>query len=66
MEKTKNKFNHEIELVITAKIYKFLEKKSKIELILLNKKEIATEIGISVPSLDKYLKKLVKIEENNN
>ncbi|MBP7251480.1 MAG: hypothetical protein QG565_1438 [Campylobacterota bacterium] len=56
--KNKNKFNENIEATITANIYKFLETKTKTQLVMLSKKQIAAEIGISVVSLDKYFTKL--------
>lgn len=56
--KNKNKFNENIEATITANIYKFLETKTKTQLVMLSKKQIASEIGISVVSLDKYFTKL--------
>ena len=56
--KNKNKFNENIEATITSNIYKFLETKTKTQLVMLSKKQIASEIGISVVSLDKYFTKL--------
>lgn len=56
--KNKNKFNENIEATITSNIYKFLETKTKTQLVMLSKKQIAAEIGISVVSLDKYFTKL--------
>lgn len=56
--KNKNKFNENIEATITANIYKFLETKTKTQLVMLSKKQIAAEIGINVVSLDKYFTKL--------
>lgn len=58
MEKQKNEFNKNIEMQIIAKIYQFLDSKTKTELVMLSKKEIAKSINISVPSLDKYFTKL--------
>ena len=55
--KNKNKFNENIEATIKSNIYKFLETKTKTQLVMLSKKQIASEIGISVVSLDKYFTK---------
>ena len=40
--KNKNKFNENIEATITANIYKFLETKTKTQLVMLSKKQIAS------------------------
>lgn len=60
MEKKSNKFTEDIENNILIKIGNFLKTKTKIELIMLSKKQIASEIGISVVSLDKYLLKIIE------
>jgi response regulator of citrate/malate metabolism len=61
MEKTtkKTSFATSIEIEIFKKLHLFLEKHTKAELILMNKKEIAEKIGVSVITLDKYLKMLI-------
>ena len=58
MEKQKNEFNKNIEMQILTKIYQFLDSKTKTELVMLSKKDIAKSINISVPSLDKYFTKI--------
>jgi response regulator of citrate/malate metabolism len=61
-KREKNDFQKNIEEQILCKIFSFLEKNTKAKLILLSKKEIAAEIGISVISLVKYLTKMDEIE----
>jgi len=63
MEKQKNEYNKNIEIQILNKIHQFFETKTKAELVLMTKKDIAKAIEISVVSLDKYL--LVIVELNN-
>lgn len=58
MEKQKNEFNINIEIQIVTRIYQFLDSKTKTELVMMSKKEIAKSINISVPSLDKYFTKI--------
>jgi hypothetical protein len=62
MEKTtkKTSFASAIEIEIFKKLHLFLEKHNKAELILMNKKEIAEKIDVSVITLDKYLKMLIE------
>jgi len=58
MEKQKNQFNINTEIQIVTRIYQFLDSKTKTELVMMSKKEIAKSINISVPSLDKYFTKI--------
>ena len=58
MEKQKNEFNINTEIQIVTRIYQFLDSKTKTELVMMSKKEIAKSINISVPSLDKYFTKI--------
>jgi response regulator of citrate/malate metabolism len=53
--KQKNEYNQKLENDIITKISKYLEKHSKIELLLATHAEIAKQIGISLPSFRKYL-----------
>lgn len=61
MEKQKNEYNQNIETQIINKIHQFFETKTKAELVLMTKKDIAKEIKISVVSLDKYLLLIVRL-----
>ena len=63
VERQKTEFNQAIEFQILTKIYSFFEEKSKAELVMLSKKEIAKQVGISVVSLDKYLKNIIKVKK---
>ncbi len=66
MEKQKNEFNKNIEMQILTKIYQFLDSKTKTELVMLSKKDIAKSINISVPSLDKYFTKINELAGLNH
>lgn len=65
MEKQKNEHNKNLEIQILNKIHQFFETKTKAELVLMSKKDIAKAIKISVVSLDKYLLVITGLNKQN-